>query len=109
MSISPFSDRQSVEQVEEGVEAPKFDEHGLIPVVTTDFTSGEVLMHAYMNAEALTQTITLGEAVYWSRSHASGTRAQRAAWCSESARSESMTTRIVSGCVWTSRAGPVAM
>ena len=45
-----------------------FDEHGLIPVVTTDFTSGEVLMHAYMNAEALTQTITLGEAVYWSRS-----------------------------------------
>ena len=69
MSISPFSDRQSVEQVEEGVElAPKFDEHGLIPVVTTDFTSGEVLMHAYMNAEALTQTITLGEAVYWSRS-----------------------------------------
>jgi phosphoribosyl-AMP cyclohydrolase len=37
-------------------------------VVTTDFTSGEVLMHAYMNAEALAQTIQLGEAVYWSRS-----------------------------------------
>ena len=66
MGNSPFSERQSVEQVEEGVElAPRFDEHGLIPVVTTDFTSGEVLMHAYMNAEALTQTITLGEAVYW--------------------------------------------
>jgi len=66
---SPFSQRQSIEQVEEGVElAPKFDEHGLIPVVTTDFGSGEVLMHAYMNAEALTQTINLGEAVYWSRS-----------------------------------------
>ena len=69
MSGSPYSKRQSIEQVEEGVDlAPKFNEHGLIPVITTDFSSGEVLMHAYMNAEALTQTITLGEAVYWSRS-----------------------------------------
>ncbi|OPZ14388.1 MAG: phosphoribosyl-AMP cyclohydrolase [candidate division BRC1 bacterium ADurb.BinA364] len=64
-----FFPRASVEQVEEGVElAPKFDEHGLIPVVTTDYASGEVLMHAYMNAEALAKTIELGEAVYWSRS-----------------------------------------
>ncbi len=69
MGNSPFAERRSVEQVEEGVElAPKFDGHGLIPVVATDFTSGEVLMQAYMNAEALAQTITLGEAVYWSRS-----------------------------------------
>ena len=64
-----FSKRQSIEQVEEGDDfAPKFNEHGLIPVVTTDISSGEVLMHAYMNAEALKQTMTLGEAVYWSRS-----------------------------------------
>lgn len=69
MSPSPFAKRQSIEQVEEGAElAPKFDERGLIPVVTTDFTSGEVLMHGYMNAEALAKTIELGEAVYWSRS-----------------------------------------
>ena len=69
MSNPPSSGRESVEQVEEGAElAPKFDEHGLIPAVTTDFASGEVLMHAYMNAEALRQTITMGEAVYWSRS-----------------------------------------
>jgi len=69
MSDTTFSQRESIEQVEEGIElAPKFDEHGLIPVVTTDFESGEVLMHAYMNAEALMQTIKLGEAVYWSRS-----------------------------------------
>ena len=69
MSDSLCSKRQSVEQVEEGVDlAPKFNEQGLIPVIATDFSSGEVLMHAYMNAEALTQTITLGEAVYWSRS-----------------------------------------
>lgn len=64
-----FADRKSVEQVEEGSElAPKFDKEGLIPVVTTDYHSGEVLMHAYMNAAALAKTIELGEAVYWSRS-----------------------------------------
>ncbi|MEM9296478.1 MAG: phosphoribosyl-AMP cyclohydrolase [Planctomycetota bacterium] len=69
MSASEFSVRRSVEQVEEGADlAPKFDEHGLIPVVTTDIDSGEVLMHAYMNQEALLRTIELGEAVYWSRS-----------------------------------------
>ncbi|GIT26492.1 MAG: phosphoribosyl-AMP cyclohydrolase [Gammaproteobacteria bacterium] len=48
--------------------APKFDDNGLIPVVTTDFVSGEVLMHAYMNREALSKTLELGEAVYYSRS-----------------------------------------
>jgi len=64
-----FAERNSVEQVEEGTElAPKFDKDGLIPVVTTDYETGELLMHAYMNAEALAKTIELGEAVYWSRS-----------------------------------------
>jgi phosphoribosyl-AMP cyclohydrolase len=64
-----FVPRTSVKQVEEGVDlAPRFDEHGLIPVVTTDAASGEVLMHGYMNAEALRRTLELGEAVYWSRS-----------------------------------------
>jgi phosphoribosyl-AMP cyclohydrolase len=66
---SMFAERFSVEQVEEGAElAPKFDGDGLIPVVTTDAVSGEVLMHAYMNAEALRNTIAHGEAFYWSRS-----------------------------------------
>jgi phosphoribosyl-AMP cyclohydrolase len=66
---SLFASRVSVEQVEEGgTLAPKFDSAGLIPVVTTDAASGEVLMHAYMNAEALARTIELGEAFYWSRS-----------------------------------------
>jgi phosphoribosyl-AMP cyclohydrolase len=37
-------------------------------VVTTDASTGEVLMHASMNAEALRRTLELGEAVYWSRS-----------------------------------------
>ena len=64
-----FNNRTSVEQVEESTSlAPKFDADGLIPVVTTDFGSGEVLMHAYMNREALSHTIQLGEAVYYSRS-----------------------------------------
>ena len=64
-----FLERTSIEQVEESTGlAPKFDDNGLIPVVTTDFVSGEVLMHAYMNREALSKTLELGEAVYYSRS-----------------------------------------
>lgn len=66
---SPFAARTSVEQVEEGTAlAPKFDDEGLLPVVTTDADSGEVLMLGYMNSEALSRTVELGEAVYWSRS-----------------------------------------
>ncbi len=64
-----FAARSSVEQVEEGHElAPKFDEHGLLPAVTTDYASGELLMVGYMNAEALARTIETGEAHYFSRS-----------------------------------------
>ena len=69
MSNIEFEKRKSVEQVEESTElAPKFDENGLIPVVTTDFSSGELLMQGYMNEEAFKKTINLGEAVYFSRS-----------------------------------------
>lgn len=64
-----FGPRVSIEQVEEGTElAPKFDAHGLIPAVTTDADSGELLMHGFMNAEALEKTIRTGEAHYFSRS-----------------------------------------
>jgi phosphoribosyl-AMP cyclohydrolase len=64
-----FSGRVSIEQVEEGAQlAPKFDRDGLIPAVTTDYASGELLMHGYMNAEALEKTIATGEAHYFSRS-----------------------------------------
>ena len=66
---TPFAARMSVEQVEEGSAlAPKFDSDGLIPCVTTDANSGEVLMLGYMNGEALQRTIATGEAHYWSRS-----------------------------------------
>ena len=65
----PFATRASVEQVEEGFElAPKFDDRGLIPAVTTDFETGELLMHGFMNEEALRRTIETGEAHYYSRS-----------------------------------------
>jgi phosphoribosyl-AMP cyclohydrolase len=64
-----FHRRVSVEQVEEDtVLAPKFDERGLLTVVTTDAGTGELLMLGYMNAEALRLTLSTGEAHYWSRS-----------------------------------------
>ena len=47
---------------------PRFDEHGLIAAVATHAETGEVLMLAWMNAEALTRTMETGEAHYWSRS-----------------------------------------
>lgn len=69
MAPFSFAARTSHAEVEEGTAlAPKFDEHGLIPCIATDAATGEVLMFAFMNAEALQQTITLGEAVYFSRS-----------------------------------------
>ena len=69
MNEVKFEQRKTIEQVEESTElAPKFNQDGLIPVVTTDFSSGEVLMQGYMNEEALKKTISLGEAVYYSRS-----------------------------------------
>ena len=69
MSDIKFKPRKTIEQVEESTDlAPKFDGEGLIPVVTTDFSSGEVLMQGYMNKEAFKKTTSLGEAVYYSRS-----------------------------------------
>lgn len=59
----------SVEEVEEGSTlSPKFDKNGLIPCVTTDSETHEVLMLGYMNAEALIKTVEEGEAYYFSRS-----------------------------------------
>ena len=67
-----FKKRESVFEVEEGkFLSPKFDANGLIPVVTTDNGSGEVLMHGYMNEDSLRKTIETKEAHYWSRSRKS--------------------------------------
>ncbi len=55
--------------IEEGLAfAPKFDADGLVTCVATDAKSGDVLMVAHMNAEALQKTIATGEAWYFSRS-----------------------------------------
>jgi len=68
MTRTAFADRASIDQVEEGHElAPRFDAQGLIPAVTTDHDSGELLMVGYMNAEALRRTIETGQAHYFSR------------------------------------------
>lgn len=50
---------------------PKFDADGLIPAIVTDAGSGEVLMFAFMNAEALALSIETGIVHFWSRSRAS--------------------------------------
>ena len=64
-----FKKRDNIKEVEEGKYlAPKFDENGLIPVITTDFQTGDILMHGYMNSEALKKTIETKEVHYWSRS-----------------------------------------
>ena len=64
-----FKKRHNIKEVEEGKYlSPKFDENGLIPVITTDFKTGDTLMHAYMNYDALKKTIETKEAHYWSRS-----------------------------------------
>ena len=64
-----FKKRDNIKEVEEGKYlAPKFDENGLIPVVATDFQTGGILMHGYMNEESLKKTIETKEAHYWSRS-----------------------------------------
>lgn len=46
----------------------KWDEHGLVPVIAQEVGTNDVLMFAWMNRDALTKTVELGEAVYWSRS-----------------------------------------
>ena len=64
-----FKKRDNIKDVEEGKYlSPKFDENGLIPVVTTDFQTGDILMHGYMNNDALKKTIETKESHYWSRS-----------------------------------------
>jgi len=64
-----FSPPGPKEQLEEGAEfTPRFDADGLIVCVTRDVRDGQILMLAYMNAEALRLTLETGEAHYWSRS-----------------------------------------
>ena len=64
-----FKKRENVKEIEEGkLLSPKFDNDGLIPVVTVCSSTKDILMHGYMNVEALKKTIETKEAHYWSRS-----------------------------------------
>lgn len=65
----PFAARGSVEAIEQGpLLQPAFGPDGLLPAIVTDALSGEVLMLAWMNAEALELTIETGLAHFWTRS-----------------------------------------
>ena len=66
---STFVAPGSEAELEEGAAlTPKFDADGLVTCVATDSNTGDVLMVAHMNAEALEKTIATGEAWYFSRS-----------------------------------------
>ncbi|MBT9472661.1 MAG: phosphoribosyl-AMP cyclohydrolase [Pseudomonadota bacterium] len=69
MTQASFPTAPTKDALERGeVLSPRFDANGLIAAVATHAGTGEVLMFAWMNAEALARTIELGEAVYFSRS-----------------------------------------
>jgi phosphoribosyl-AMP cyclohydrolase len=69
MTHAHFPTAPDVITLERGpVLAPRFDEHGLIAAVATHAETGEVLMLAWMNAEALDLTLSTGQAHYFSRS-----------------------------------------
>ena len=69
MTSIVFKKRVSVEEVEEGYSLqPKFDSNGLIPVITIESQTNEVLMHGYSNEEALRLTMSTKKAHYFSRS-----------------------------------------
>jgi phosphoribosyl-AMP cyclohydrolase len=67
--MPPFPAAPDKSALEEGTTlAPRFDANGLVTCVTTDAATGELLMVAHMNADALARSIETGEAWYWSRS-----------------------------------------
>lgn len=67
-----FAPRGGTREVETGAAfTPKFDAAGLIPAIATDAATGDVLMFAFMNEEALRLTLTTREAHFYSRSRKS--------------------------------------
>ena len=64
-----FHTRGDTDAIERGAAfMPKFDADGLIPAIAQDAATGQVLMLAWMNADAVRQTLETGAATYWSRS-----------------------------------------
>ena len=79
---SPFSDRA----IERALDAIAFDANGLVPAIAQQHDSGEVLMMAWMNADAVAETLRTGRVCYWSRS-------RRALW--RKGQSSGQTQRLV--------------
>jgi phosphoribosyl-AMP cyclohydrolase len=66
---SPFAKRGTPAEIERGLAfQPRFDADGLMPAIVTDAASGEVLMFAWMNAEAIALTLETRIGHFWSRS-----------------------------------------
>jgi phosphoribosyl-AMP cyclohydrolase len=69
MTTPAFPARTTTPEIELGTTLqPKFGSDGLIPCITQEISTGQVLMFAFMNAESLAHTLTTGRATYWSRS-----------------------------------------
>ena len=69
MTADLFAPRGDADAVERGLDfQPRFDADGLIPAIVTDAASGDVLMFAWMDAEALALTLETGVAHFYSRS-----------------------------------------
>ena len=69
IASNPFPVPGSKAELEEGSAlSPRFGADGLVTCITTDAATGEILMVAHMNPEALRKTLETGEAWYWSRS-----------------------------------------
>jgi phosphoribosyl-AMP cyclohydrolase len=69
MSATTFPVRTTNQEIELGTTLqPKFGSDGLIPCITQDVHTGQVLMFAFMNAESLALTLSTKKATYWSRS-----------------------------------------
>jgi phosphoribosyl-AMP cyclohydrolase len=67
--MTAMPDAASKDELENGLNfTPRFDESGLMAAIVTDAQSGEVLMLAFMNEDALAHTLATGEAHFWSRS-----------------------------------------
>jgi len=67
--LTPFAERGSLAEVECGLSfQPCFDADGLMPAIVTDAGSGEVLMFAWVNAEAIALTLQTRIGHFWSRS-----------------------------------------
>ena len=63
-----MSDTDKNPQNQTLLDAVTWNDQGLVPVIAQEVSSGDVLMMAWMNRDALLETMRLGEAVYWTRS-----------------------------------------